>query len=677
MKNLNKKILFIGILLVATLFLITLVSAAEANYCCEKTTSGAWCQNAPQAQCDSGFQPTSCDSTSYCKKGCCFDSNEGLCMEGTPQKVCEDAKGTWADNAQCDVPQCNLGCCILADQGAFVTLTRCKQMSGFYGLKTDFRTTIKDELTCVQTAQGADKGACVFEDATLLKKKCIFTTRANCKTANLASDALANESVQNFSAGSGFYKDYLCTAEELGTECSPDLKNTIVLSGKDEVYFKDTCGNIANIYDASKAKNKEYWKKVFKKSESCGYGSSNAGSTTCGNCDYFLGSIGKAATRTSGYPAYGSNICVDLSCKTYNKQHGESWCVKDEPSGDGKDTVGSKYYREICLNNELITEPCADFRNEICIEDSFNGFSEAQCRVNRWQDCTQQKQQSDCENYLARDCKWYEGYYFSETTGQIEKSAGESTEYWKKNPTPTGLCTPDYPPGFVFWQDAKTTVTPEFNAKTPAFGTGYVAPTTNTADANTQCGLGNTNVVIQWNKTVRPASIKGLEFLTGEREGDWECGNDACFRYVGAENAHFGEIDKASVKAIGSDMNEICTMLGDCGGKNNWAGKYTDSGYATYYYNQRISGSGGAEVLEKTATKSATTTGTTTGTTKSSGTNNVENTANLVNAGTGLVNTVAGGSGTAGVIADIPSEKPIQFKIIVDYFKNKLGMGEG
>ena len=261
MKKSQKIIL--GIILFGILFSLTFAftSAAEVSYCCEKTTSGAWCQNAPLSQCEAGFNnaPTSCDSTSYCKKGCCFDSNEGLCMEGTPQRICGDSNGTWADNAECDVPQCNLGCCILADQGAFVTLTRCKQMSGFYGLKTDFRTSITNELSCVETAQGADKGACVFEDATapLLKKNCIFTTRANCKTANLASDTGENVSVNvTTGASNGFYKDYLCTAEELGTECAPDLKNTIILSGKDEVYFQDTCGNIANIYDSTRAKDK-------------------------------------------------------------------------------------------------------------------------------------------------------------------------------------------------------------------------------------------------------------------------------------------------------------------------------------------------------------------------------------------------------------------------------------
>ena len=321
----NKKTLFgIFFIALAILLISSAYAASASNYCCEKTLNGAFCQNAPKAQCDESFKiaPTSCDSTSYCKKGCCFDGNEGLCMEGTPQRVCESSNGTWADNENCNVPQCSLGCCVLADQGAFVTLTRCKQMSGFYGIKTDFRKTITDELSCISAAQNADKGACVFEDISLLKKKCTFITRGACKTANLASDVLnSSNNTGNLGANSGFYKNYLCTAPELGTECAPDLKNTVTIPGKDEVYFKDTCGNIANIYDADKAKDKAYWTKVYKKSESCGYGSSNAGSSSCGNCDYYLGSTAKRATGILGRATYGDYVCADLSCKKAGKKH--------------------------------------------------------------------------------------------------------------------------------------------------------------------------------------------------------------------------------------------------------------------------------------------------------------------------------------------------------------------
>ena len=91
-----------------------------------------------------------------------------------------------------------------------------------------------------------------------------------------------------------FHAGILCSAEELATNCSPSKKTTLI-DGKDEVYFVDTCGNPANIYDASKINDKSYWRTVVKKADSCGFGNANgnAGSATCGNCNYFEGSTGK------------------------------------------------------------------------------------------------------------------------------------------------------------------------------------------------------------------------------------------------------------------------------------------------------------------------------------------------------------------------------------------------
>ena len=114
------------------LLAVSLVQAPPTTVvCCEKTNSGAWCQNTQQENCDvsARITPTSCGATSFCKPGCCFDSEEGLCMENTPQKVCNNINGSWADEAQCNIPQCNLGCCSIVDQASFVTLTRCKRVA--------------------------------------------------------------------------------------------------------------------------------------------------------------------------------------------------------------------------------------------------------------------------------------------------------------------------------------------------------------------------------------------------------------------------------------------------------------------------------------------------------------------------------------------------------------------
>ena len=87
------------------------------------------------------------------------------------------------------------------------------------------------------------------------------------------------------------------------------------------------------------------------------------------------------------------------------KLHGESWCVNDALNG----APGSGNFRQLCVNGKIIVEACADFRQEECIQDSSAGFSQAACRVNRWQDCTAQTKQEDCQNGDKRDCKWLDG----------------------------------------------------------------------------------------------------------------------------------------------------------------------------------------------------------------------------------------------------------------------------
>src|SRR3989344_1419822 len=158
------------------------------------------------------------------------------------------------------------------------------------------------------------------------------------------------------------------------------------LPGKDEVYFVDSCGNTANIYDASKIDDKRYWSTIFDKSEACNPNSPNANSKNCGNCNYLQGSYCRDAQKGNS-PTYGDSIC-------------------------------------------------ADFRQEECIEDSIEStagpFSQAACRVNRWQDCTAQSEQIDCENTDRRDCIWKSGIRLGNATG--------------------GVCVPKNTQGLKFWE---------------------------------------------------------------------------------------------------------------------------------------------------------------------------------------------------------------------------------
>ena len=500
------------------------------NVCCEKTKTGAWCQNAPEPECDSNFMvtPTSCDATSYCRLGCCVDSEEGLCMENSPQKVCTISSGTWLDDEKCEVSQCNLGCCIIGDQASFVTLTRCKRLSNLYGLEINYRNDISDEATCILTAYSQDRGACIYESEGV--KTCRMTTRGDCQTSKTVNGTMGTE----------FWENYLCSADEIGADCGP-TRETICVEGKDEVYFKDSCGNPANIYDAGKVYSKDasYWQRLVSKKDSCGYSNQqgNAGSKTCGNCNYLSGSICR-----KGDASYGDFSCTDLNCyKTQNGRdykNGESWCIYQSEVGEGLDSVGSRHYRHICIHGEETIEPCGDFRTEICIEDQFssaNGnFIEAACRPNRWNDCIDQLEQDDCENTDKRDCYWTKGAHYdgsgSKTTKSenVEGATATTPSLAEEDPEKEnfgileggGICLPNSPPGLEFWQES---------------------------NAGSICSLGNSKQTVHYEEGLfsDPACESNCDVLTKK----W--------------------VEK---------MNNVCTSLGDCGNYFNLAGVSTDDG---------------------------------------------------------------------------------------------------
>ncbi len=464
------------------IFLISLVGAAEVSYCCEKTIGGVWCMNEPEAKCDSSYRtaPTSCESTSYCKLGTCINPEEGDCMENTPQKTCEDAGGFWKDDEPEDISQCKLGCCLIGDQAAFVTQTRCKRLTALYGLETIFRTDVSSEIQCIASASPRAKGACVFEKE--FEETCTFTTKKQCQEMEISTPTNILEQFDSESdpvTSVRFYEGKLCSDEKLATNCGKS-KETTCVEGRDEVFFLDSCGNLANIYDAKRQNDPNYWAEIEDSSKICNLDS--AGARSCGNCDYFQGSTCKKTERGSN-PTYGDYICEDLSCE-YNGEpyeHGETWCA--DAAGADKNLPGSRHFRLVCYNGDITVEPCADFRQEVCVESDLDDFSTSACRVNMWEDCFAQDEKKDCENIDKRDCQWVNSGNLKEglSDGDIEKlnemiidNEDISEEWfntWEYDGEVTGIadrliassynskdyfvfsCIPKYAPGFDFWQE--------------------------------------------------------------------------------------------------------------------------------------------------------------------------------------------------------------------------------
>lgn len=545
--------------LLVGIFLISFIAAevSEPSYCCEKLAdSDGTCINAPLAECDSAFKasPTSCESTSYCKQGTCYDSKEGICMDNTPQQTCQTSGGTWDEREAAEIPQCQLGCCIIADQAAFVPLVRCKRLSSLFGVETDYRNNIFSEVQCIATAQSQDMGACVYEED--FANTCKFTTRGDCNAQQEIE--VANQTAE-IVTGKKFYKDYLCSAEELGTECARQISTTCY-QGK--VYWTDSCGNRENVYSNEEDISWNNGKVI----EADGVCDPNDGTDKdCGNCDYLLGArCGEPSGGIFGSnnPEFGDFVCKKTQCEDRDgneRKNGESWCVA--PAVDSNTSksiaVGSRYFKEVCIDGIVRVEPCADFRNEICLEGSTEtsdgGFSSAACRVNRWQDCVLQTDEDDCNNGDKRDCKWIpsvEGLMIGEgstsgtgsaaatkfsnpTTGMVSAPitgnaflGGSSAEEITPDPTTTnrknGVCVPDFTPGFDFWQDG---------------------------DGQAICSQASASCTVVYEK--------------GLLEGSWKC----------IEGCECLEDDWAL------QVNQICTSIGDCGAGTNYVGKYSDDGY--------------------------------------------------------------------------------------------------
>jgi len=563
----NKHLAGMFILVIIFIGLINFISApGETSYCCERLTKnddargapGAWCQNAPEKQCHANYRkvPTSCEATSYCKLGTCYNSNEGTCMENTPQKVCELNKGIWKEGAPDSIPQCQLGCCLIGEQAAFVTLTRCRSLAGVYGLEINYRTDIQSEVECIMSASPDVKGACVIDNG--IERTCKFATKKECQ--DIRGSPAPGESTGGFfgglfgggdqeSQGSletniEFHEGFLCSDENLSTNCARTKKTTCV-EGRDEVYFVDSCGNLANIYDASKVNDPNYWKEIYSKAESCSLSDQPQLSPTddaitgytivqsrekCGNCDYYSGSTCKSA-KSGDNPTYGNNICKDLGCEYegHKYRHGETWCAdsrgkseiivnesgeiqNSEFNPEQENIPGSRYFRMVCYNNEISVEPCAEFRNEVCIESEVgkgtDKFKTAACRVNMWQDCVAQDNKDDCVNTDKRDCQWIDSG---------EKDNGDTDRRENK------VCVPKYAPGFNFWEEG--------------------------TDAESLCGLASTTCQVKYEKKL----------------GDsWECvDNCECLKKGTGQGAKGGwETDKIN----------LCKSLGDCGWKDNYLG---------------------------------------------------------------------------------------------------------
>lgn len=346
--------------------------SAQTTYCCEKLQdSGAWCQEVTDiGQCDSAYSSilTSCDSTSYCEIGTCIPADGGFCSAGSPRGLCESNGDMWDESPINEIAQCRTGCCISGIDTDYLTESACNNLIDQNGFGS-FYTSIS-ETSCKFFTE--EEGACIYDGicTRIAEEQCIIQRSGQ------------------------FHPGHLCSNPDLGTSCEPK-ERTGCVNGKDEIYWFDSCGNVENIYGTTGEDSTKY---IINKDSSCGAGNSNINSQTCGNCDYYLGSVCSETDAGDISINDGDFVCKDLNCpgagpNGEQRFNTESWCVYDGRVGNSLDTVGSEHFRVGCFEGEVISEACSSDaeigRDFICAQKTTDsGRLAAQCRPNLGFECT-------------------------------------------------------------------------------------------------------------------------------------------------------------------------------------------------------------------------------------------------------------------------------------------------
>ena len=461
--------------------------------CCALSVDGQKCATAIASTCSEGVlfaEGALCSATSFCRKGCCYNENAGIYDKNVLKSDCYVS---WVDDPNCNMPAAKLGCCILGTRSVFETEGQCRVDTESLALGFDAIVDWNGEVNeaqCLMLSATQNEGACVLDG-----RNCKFGTGVDC-----------------LNYGGQFSEGSLCTSSSLNTSCEA-TEETTCIDGRDGVYFIDSCGNYANLYDSSKLNDINYWSKVVSSEDSCGSSEGNANSKDCGNCNRFTGGICASASEENFDVSSGEFYCKATSCTFEGESYlnGESWCVYDGKIGDGDDVVGSRHWKYVCSQGDVQIEPCADYRNQICIQTDtfdFDGnnvqFKNAACIANNWRECI---------NLNGQDG----GLELCGETLNCRVENVDIADNFKFD-----ICTPKYPGGFSF--------------KNPRYQ----------ETAKKICGMADQTCTVVY----QPKMWGGCRVVANE----------------GCLNGNFAQ-----------EMNNLCRSLGDCGGAVNVEGVYSDN----------------------------------------------------------------------------------------------------
>ncbi len=515
--------------------------------------------------------------------GCCFDSGLGTCTDSSAEASCTTLGGEFFGGSCNAVDVCQEGCCVLGTNTEYSNSGRCTIRSRNLGFEINFMAGVSRE-ECSAGASASDKGACVSGD--VKPYDCTITTQVQCPT--------------------NFYAGLSCTAPELNTTCT---KTGNSVCSEEKLYSKDSCGNPDKVlddcnYDSGKICNTLSLDKAECKNLNCADGKKN-----------------------------GERWCVDLSGKggVGIKTAGQLGDVEEGWDAITRPPVGSRYVTQYCLNGEIITEGCADFRADTCGAGESGGAS---CEANPWQQCLAANK-AEVDKFSKSKVDEKSCGSGSCSVWNIDSSCGTPQSYTVEGYTLTGngcvdigtgqeqmmkdlhleLCIPNTKGGFQFYPPESSSST-DGETSSQTSGTN---PQTGQTTAESICSLGTYEAEIkfkrfcklyppprdsqdwcEWYLVTEASDGYGYAGLLWLDEGNkWRAPSGGDTKLYGdVKNRPVGIPHSANMDSTTSDAGAVyagswtemqvngdvvkalkkrCKAISDCAAEWNWAGKNVGS----------------------------------------------------------------------------------------------------
>ncbi|UZE93983.1 MAG: hypothetical protein IB618_00185 [Candidatus Pacearchaeota archaeon] len=391
--------------------LIPSVAASDYFGCCEETKNKAKCVITLENECkvNKWHNGTACDTV--CQIGCCID-NEGMCIKNSINTDCQLGTFIVKDPSCEQSPLCKEGCCTIGYQKRWTTNLTCVNV--YNGV---WDSAVPDWLTCIKQAYEEQHGCCKSYAG------CEYITGQECQ------------------GKSGyFFSNMKCYENIPGCEiCQLQPTEGKCIEGFPDLYKTDSCGNVYS------DEIKKY----------CTGGFCNPETNQCESGDCF--NIYKNYVGGEFGPKESSD----------KAKSGEAWCVYDTLSdlGNGTAPVGSRHWRRYCLYGQEYNEPCADYRQEVCMGFGEGGQAEyANCAPNGWRLCANVTSKNECnENPF---CFWWTDFgeqhedlgLGSGLKDAIDKVGNDKWRIFAEEKIESGkskrekgdpqICLPKIPPGY-------------------------------------------------------------------------------------------------------------------------------------------------------------------------------------------------------------------------------------